>query len=356
MQYRDESFECDSTQECYVDLIDFLADLESDYDEVLDLEDSGYTDATTLVSRCEEQNDTGFLFGEINDDGESSTPVMACYSLNPRTSIMTPQMSSARRKSSPETFLRQIDDSRHEEPTRRKSTNSTMPISFSTCSSRECVVDHKVCFDLALFQSSEEQMRVPKVPERTNRHPLAWSNSSNHFLGAAPLLTDNLGEEEDLNELTNLNNETVASSTVTQSEDCCSMSKSSVETGRKRCRRKEPVEKEYVTITDKDVLLGRGGYCHHHPGNKSYRKLILENQKLYKKLENNEKTALSMKVVAQVKESGGRFLKRDEDALEQMYYIVHDVTARLKVSQALREDHTPDGRRLKKERTSAYLR
>ena len=357
MQYRDESFECESThsQDCYVDLIDFLADMESDYDEVLDLESSGCTDATTLVSRCEEQNENGFLFGENNDDGESSTPVMDCYSLDPLTSILKPRMSSARRRSSPETFLRQIDDSRHEEPTRRKSTNSTMPISLSTCISKENAVHQKVCFDLALFQSCE-QMRLPNVRERTNRQPFSWSNSSNHFLGAAPLLTVNLGEEEDLNELTNLNNETVASSTITQSEDWCSMSKSSVETGRKRCRRKEPEEKEYVTVTDKDVLLGRGGYSHHHPGNKSYRKLILDNQKIYKKLDNNEKTALSMKVVAQVKESGGRFLKRDENALEQMYYIVHDVTARLKVSQALREDHTPDGRRLKKERTSPYLR
>lgn len=362
MQYREDTFESESTQDWFVDIVDFLADMESDYDDALELESSGCTDATTLFSRSEEQNnDDGLLLGEIINNEESSTPVFDSYTLDPliplETSIAKPRMPPARAKSTPpDTLRRQIDDARQQEQPRRKSANIPMPNTRSTFISTENDVDRKVCFDLELFQSWE-QMKVPKAPEPIDFPSRECSISSNHFLGASPSFPDNLGEPEDLNELKNLNNETVASSTIAQSDDWCSMSKSSVEPGRKRCRRKEPVEKEYVTtITDKDVLLGRGGYSHHHPGNRSYRKVILENQKKYKKLDNNEKTALSMKLVAQVKETGGRFLKRDQNVMGEMYYIVPDMTARLKVSQALREDHTPDGRRLKKERTSSYQR
>lgn len=360
MQYRQETlFEYESTQDSFVDMIDFLADVESDYDEDLDLERSGCTDTTTLFSTSEEQNYDGLQFGEIDGNGESSTQVVKNYSFDPsipvEAVISKPRMPPARRKSSPDTFQRPIDDVRQEEPPRRKSANIPMPISRSTFASTENDADSRLCFDLALFMPCE-QIEVPRVPESIHLQSLDWPTAYNQVFGAAPSLPDTLGERDDLNELMNLNNETVASSTVTQSDDWCSLSRSSVEPGRKRCRRKEPMEKEYVMITDKDVLLGRGGYSHHHPGNRSYRKLILENQKIYKRLENNEKTALSRKIVDNVKESGGRFLKRDDDAPEQMYYIVHDVTARLKVSQALREDHTPDGRRLKKERTSLCQR
>ena len=124
--------------------------------------------------------------------------------------------------------------------------------------------------------------------------------------------------------------------------------------GQKRCRRIEPLEKEYVEITDNDVLLGRGGLSNRHPGNIVYRQHILEHQREYKLLKTDAKTEMSMEVVAWVKKRGGRFLKRDENAPGQPYYIATDVTARQKVSQALREDHTPEGRQQKKSRTKAY--
>lgn len=124
--------------------------------------------------------------------------------------------------------------------------------------------------------------------------------------------------------------------------------------GQKRCRRIEPLEKQYVEITDNDVLLGRGGLSNRHPGNIVYRQHILEHQREYKLLKTDEKTEMSKAVVAWVKKRRGRFLKRDENAPGQPYYIATDETARQKVSQALREDHTPEGRQQKKSRTKAY--
>ena len=84
---------------------------------------------------------------------------------------------------------------------------------------------------------------------------------------------------------------------------------------KKRTRRKEPLQKQYVSITDMDVLLGRGGASNHHPGNLQYRKHILMHQQEYKLLENSAKTQMSIDVVEWVKWRGGRFLKRDDDGM-----------------------------------------
>lgn len=123
---------------------------------------------------------------------------------------------------------------------------------------------------------------------------------------------------------------------------------------KKRTRRKEPLQKQYVSITDMDVLLGRGGASNHHPGNLQYRKHILMHQQEYKLLENSAKTQMSIDVVEWVKSRGGRFLKRDDDVEGKSFYVATDGTARQKVSQALREDHTPEGRKLKKSRTKSF--
>jgi hypothetical protein len=108
---------------------------------------------------------------------------------------------------------------------------------------------------------------------------------------------------------------------------------------RKRVRKKDPDVKRPITVEPKDVLLGRGGLSNHHVGNKAYRKRILELQPLYKTLPREEKTSCSEAVVAWVKGRGGRFVK--QDTKDGPYYEVTDKTARQKVSQALREDHTP---------------
>lgn len=103
--------------------------------------------------------------------------------------------------------------------------------------------------------------------------------------------------------------------------------------GRKRrIRRKEPVVREYVFKTDNDILLGRGGGSNHHQGNILYRKRILSLQPEYKRLDRDDKTALSEKVVEWVYKRNGRFLKRE--CKGSPWYHVTKETARQKVSQA----------------------
>ena len=120
----------------------------------------------------------------------------------------------------------------------------------------------------------------------------------------------------------------------------------------KRIRRKEPKEKIYVEKRDNDVLLGRGGCANNHQGNKIYLKHILGLQKPYKTLPRDEKTNCSNSVVQWIQNRGGRFLKRENK--RSPWYIVPPATARQKVSQALREDHTPEGRALKKSKAKSY--
>jgi len=119
---------------------------------------------------------------------------------------------------------------------------------------------------------------------------------------------------------------------------------------KKRIRRKEPVVRKYVVATEMDILLGRGGGSNHHNGNIAYRKQILFLQPSYKTLGRDEKTSTSKDVLKWVQTRGGRFLKRE--CKGSPWYIVTDATARQKVSQALREDHTCEGRALKKSRTT----
>ena len=113
-------------------------------------------------------------------------------------------------------------------------------------------------------------------------------------------------------------------------------------------RKKAPKTKLFVDKTKVDVLLGRGGCSNHHAGNATYRKKILELQPKYKLLSRQEKTKFSQSVVEWVQSRGGRFLKRDNRG--GPWYVTTDHEARGKISQALREDHSPEGREAKKKR------
>jgi len=118
---------------------------------------------------------------------------------------------------------------------------------------------------------------------------------------------------------------------------------------RKRAPRKKiiPEDKKYTEPTQKDVLMGRGGKSNHHPGNTRYREEVERLQEWYKKTdEKDEKTGISETLVFYVQSYGGNFLQQDEDG----WYIIEDVVARHKVSQALREDKDPKKRRAKRER------
>lgn len=118
---------------------------------------------------------------------------------------------------------------------------------------------------------------------------------------------------------------------------------------RKRAPRKKiiPLKKTYLEFTDDDVLMGRGGKSNHHKGNTKYRAEIERLQEDYKKTDDkDEKTSIAAQLVARVQSYGGNFLEKDEKG----WYIIDDVVARRKVSQALREDKDPEKRKAKRQR------
>jgi hypothetical protein len=116
-------------------------------------------------------------------------------------------------------------------------------------------------------------------------------------------------------------------------------------------RKKEPGVKTPVEQkTALDVLMGRGGCSNHHAGNEAYRNRILQLQPVYKALARKKKTDFGASVVTWVQDRGGRFLSRD--AVGGPWYVVPDGMARQKVSQALREDHSEQGRAAKKAKTT----
>lgn len=118
---------------------------------------------------------------------------------------------------------------------------------------------------------------------------------------------------------------------------------------RNRAPRKKiiPKNKRYLEPTEKDVLMGRGGKSNHHPGNMRYRTEIDRLQEEYKKTDDkDEKTHISEALVLHVQSYGGNFLEKDDDG----WYVIDDVVARRKVSQALREDKDPEKRRAKRQR------
>lgn len=108
-----------------------------------------------------------------------------------------------------------------------------------------------------------------------------------------------------------------------------------------------PMHKKYVELSDKDVLQGRGGRSNHHPGNVRYREEVERVQEWYKKTnDKDEKTRISKTLLLYVQSFGGNFLEKDESG----WYIIDDVVARRKVSQALREDKDPEKRKAKRYR------
>jgi len=89
-------------------------------------------------------------------------------------------------------------------------------------------------------------------------------------------------------------------------------------------------------ITDKDVICERGGKSNRHAGTKRYRGMIERFKPEYQSLTaKTAKTNLSRKIISQIQEKGGRFLKKDERS--QKYFILSAVETTKKVSQALRE-------------------
>ena len=94
-------------------------------------------------------------------------------------------------------------------------------------------------------------------------------------------------------------------------------------------------------VSDKDILLGRGGVTNSHIGNKNFRTLVRQSQREYLVAAKLDKANIAMDIVKEVISSGGRFLHEKGDR----WVEVTPEKAREKTSQALREK-APELRKL----------
>lgn len=95
-----------------------------------------------------------------------------------------------------------------------------------------------------------------------------------------------------------------------------------------------PVSKkvvEYVTKTNKDVLLGRGGETNLHPGNQHYLQEVKRFIADYESTPKRSKLNISQQVVDWIARRGGRFIKKE--AGTGRWYVVPNEDARNKASQ-----------------------
>jgi hypothetical protein len=119
------------------------------------------------------------------------------------------------------------------------------------------------------------------------------------------------------------------------------------QTKRGRTSKKQSQTVQYIDeVTDLDCVLGRGGKSNHHPGNKRYRSEVQHLQKWYKSSGKAEKTDLAQCLVNFVHSYGGRFVKQEKST--GRWYVVSNLVARRKASQALREHMTMEERQAKK--------
>jgi hypothetical protein len=98
-----------------------------------------------------------------------------------------------------------------------------------------------------------------------------------------------------------------------------------------------------------DVLCGRDKMSHAHSGNKRFRQIIEKHREGYQTASCREKkTSITCQIVKMIRDSEGRFLKRDDKTGE--WSDVGDDYAREKVSHALRSAKDPNRPKIKKPR------
>lgn len=90
-----------------------------------------------------------------------------------------------------------------------------------------------------------------------------------------------------------------------------------------------------VTLTDSDVVFGRGGFTNKHHGNIEYLKLLKEHEEAYMDCKRKFQKLLSLCIIHQLRCKGVRFLKKDEKS--GSWKAVQLSQCRLKISQRLRE-------------------
>jgi hypothetical protein len=99
---------------------------------------------------------------------------------------------------------------------------------------------------------------------------------------------------------------------------------------------------KYIDQNDtrsEDVLMGRGRKLQKHPGNIQFRKWIAEQIPEYEMANKHRKTEMAEKIVSQVYQNGGRFLKQCPTANKDettTWEEIDDTAARLKVAYTFR--------------------
>ena len=107
-----------------------------------------------------------------------------------------------------------------------------------------------------------------------------------------------------------------------------------IDTLRQQQEERSAGSKGEVAVRSTDVLLGRGGFTNHFPGNRHFRKLIVQYQIPYFQASKADKPKIADEIVRVIRNSNGRFLKKISSG---EWRDVGDTRAREKVSQALRE-------------------
>ena len=186
----------------------------------------------------------------------------------------------------------------------------------------------------AAVESQKKPSGKPKYPP----HPSTISNA------AVRALSDDIRGMQIVPNEHKRKNDDEESIPALASATTPSISPSAGRPGR-RVTTKPPTEKMISAdkVTNNDVLGGKGGQSIHHPGNIQFREWAEEMKPEYLQLSKPEKTPYSWKLVHKVWEAGGRFLEKDDESGK--YYVIVDSDARLKASQALREEK---GRKKKK--------
>ena len=90
-----------------------------------------------------------------------------------------------------------------------------------------------------------------------------------------------------------------------------------------------------LTMTDRDVLSGRGNGIAMLAGNCAFRKLVAKHRHAYSKAQRHEKCALAQVIIDAVHDNGGRFLEKHD--LCDKYRVMDHGRILEKTSQALRE-------------------
>jgi len=90
-----------------------------------------------------------------------------------------------------------------------------------------------------------------------------------------------------------------------------------------------------ASLTENDVLCGRGGGTNSYIGNRHYRALVQSFQPTYLKARRKDKPLMARDAVKVIRKRGGRFLKRDSKT--RKWNDIGDEKAEAKTGQALRE-------------------